>query len=52
MPILNVVSSCSIPAGGFLSNAVDCSGSSRILRIITPDARTGGTGESQREDDA
>jgi hypothetical protein len=41
MTSLNVVSGCVIAAGGALSNAVDCTGSNRIVRIITPDSWTG-----------
>jgi hypothetical protein len=38
---LSIIRDCIIPAGQSLSNAVDCSGSTRILRILTPAEWTG-----------
>jgi hypothetical protein len=41
MTTLAVVSCCTIAAGQSLSNAVDCTGSIRVVRLITPDSWTG-----------
>jgi hypothetical protein len=41
MTTLAVVGPAVIPAGQSLSNAVDCTGSNRIVRIITPASWTG-----------
>jgi hypothetical protein len=41
MTTLTTISGCVIPAGESLSNAVDCTGSIHIVRIIMPDSWTG-----------
>jgi hypothetical protein len=37
MPALATIGPCTIRAGESLSDAVDCTGSTRIVRVIMPD---------------